>query len=171
MGAPFTLYNEPQKQQNTRTDPSTLSSIMNALTERICLKCVLVSAVLLLFGSLLAAKLSAQRAKDVNPTNAELYRDILLLMDLDAGNLKSARQKLNEDSMFCVLFIMESVAFTTNKDVLYSQPGLRAAAKYWGNKSLPTDMVYFQMNDPSLSNRIYNTIKIVRTELDRTRRQ
>jgi hypothetical protein len=144
---------------------------MNALNERICLKCALVSIVLLLFGFLLAVKLSAQRVKDVNPTNAELYRDILLLRDLDSGDLKSARQKLNEDSMFRVLFIMESVAFTTNKDVLYSQPGLRAAAKYWGNKSLPTDMVYFQMNDPSLSNRIYNTIKIVRTELDRTRRQ
>jgi hypothetical protein len=64
----------------------------------------------------------------------ELYRKIRILEDLDRGDIKAVRQKLNEDSMVLVVQILQGVEFSTNKDILYGQPGLRAAAKYWGKK-------------------------------------
>ena len=95
---------------------------------------------------------------------AELFRDIRLLQDMDSGNLESARQKLEDDSMTRVLTILEGVGFTTNKEVLCSQPGLRAVAKYWEHKNLPASALVFQSEETS--NYVYRAIGIVRTGLE-----
>jgi len=95
-----------------------------------------------------------------NPWSYEIMRDIRILQDLDAGDLKSARQKLNENSMECVFAILETVRFTTNRDTLFTQPGLRAAAKYWGDKELP-------INDTVISYKVHEALTIVKSELER----
>ena len=96
---------------------------------------------------------------------AELFRDLRLLQDMDSGNLESARQKLEDDSMTRVLTILEGVGFTTNKEALYNEPGLRAVVKYWGHTKLPSSALIFQ--SPETSNYVYRAIGIVRAEYER----
>jgi len=85
------------------------------------------------------------------------------LQDLDSTNLSAARQKLTDDSMELTVRILEKVGFTTNKDVLCNEPGLRGVARYWRPDKLPTDS--FVLKDPVLSNQIYAAIAVVATEL------
>jgi hypothetical protein len=109
---------------------------------------------------------SAHEAGRTRPSNAELYFDIYVLKDLDSGDLRSARERVNDDCMFRIFQILERIDYTTNKDTLLSEPGLRAAARYWGHKELPTNAAVFNI-EPRLSNTFYHALSVVSMELDK----
>ncbi len=121
---------------------------------------------LLLMGWLSLLVLGGTQPVRISRPSAELMRNMQLLSDLDAGNLRSARQRLSDDSIVRIFDILESHEFTTNKDVLYDEPGMRAAAKRWGHRPLPEGSVVLQMDYPTISNLIYSALGIVKDELN-----
>ncbi len=124
----------------------------------------------LMFGFILRSQSRDQMRPTMAPT-AEVVFDISVLQDLDRGDLVEARRKLNDDCMVRVFTIIEAVNFSTNKDVLSAQAGLRAAARYWRGKQLPTNLLVFDMSEPIQSNTVYQALTIVRGELDRGARR
>ncbi|HWQ91359.1 MAG TPA: hypothetical protein VN673_06790 [Clostridia bacterium] len=102
-------------------------------------------------------------------SNAEMYLCVNVLRDIDVGNLESARRRLNEECMYRVFCILEEINFRTNKDVLLQQPGLRAAARYWGNRPLPTDSEILSQSTV-VSNQIRDALTIVGKDLDARKR-
>ena len=106
-------------------------------------------------------------AEKAKPLGGELFNNIRILMDLDAGNVEAARQRVNDDSMVRIFAILERLQFTTNSETLSSQPALRAAAKYWGKTNLPANLEIFPMRDASVSNEVHRALAIVSRELDK----
>jgi hypothetical protein len=95
--------------------------------------------------------------------------DVQVLMDLDKGDLKSARQKLNDDSIYGVIVTLERLRFTTNKAILLKEPTLRAAARYWRDKPYPADLS-FVYHDQILSNEVCYALQAVASQLDKGRK-
>ena len=96
-----------------------------------------------------------------------LICNIYSLKDLDKGDVGAARKQLNISSMECLFCIWASIGNTTNVELLYKQPGLRAAAQYWGIHDLPTDTML--TIDGNLSNQTYNMLQSVLRESNRRR--
>lgn len=115
-----------------------------------------------LVGTFVCA-LAGDDVSPISAPNSELMRNVQLLRLIDLGDLTSARRWLNDDSMSRIFAILNTVEFTTNADVLFSQPGLRAAAKYWTN--LPTNVVSVPISEPTVSNAIYSALDAVRKDL------
>ena len=105
--------------------------------------------------------------KRPEPATGELIRDVQLLKDLDYGDLKSARHRLNDDGMVRIFTILENLGYTTNKAILCGQPGLRAAARYWRNDPLPPGLLTLQLNYPVVSNQIRCALSAVWSEVER----
>jgi hypothetical protein len=132
-------------------------------------------AVVVVILSALAFTLSAQEHNKTAQTKrgsyatpeGVLFDNIYLLMDLDAGDVQAARSKLNDRSMQCILGIMESTGFSTNREDLANQPGLRAAAKYWGGKPLPAIPIPDEALRLEMSNRMVSALSVVREELEK----
>jgi hypothetical protein len=134
---------------------------------KLCSKTVLTRILWAFLAAVLVCPLSGDQRTETEPATGELIRNVELLRDLDAGDLKSARRRLNADSMVRIFTIMESVGFATNKDILCSEPGLRAAARYWGKgRSLPPGLLTLEVSYPVVSNQIADALRIVRSELD-----
>lgn len=70
--------------------------------------------------------------------------------------------------MNLIVAILKETHFSRQKNVLYRQPGLRAAAKYWGNRPLPKESSVIAMS-PEGSNAIYSALQIVGTQLKAAR--
>lgn len=100
--------------------------------------------------------------------NETLINNIRILKALDANELATARQMLCDDSLDCITFILHSQHFTTNKNILFKQPGLRAAARYWPDKHLPIPSYYFHEVQ---SNTINSALSLVRLELERKKKE
>ncbi|PWU12324.1 MAG: hypothetical protein C5B50_21770 [Verrucomicrobia bacterium] len=129
---------------------------------------IVMGACLLLLVSLGAWPRSGQQPSPLSPNSSELLRNVGLLRDLEAGNAELVRQKLMEDSMERIVFILDELGYTTNKDSLYSDPSLRAASKYWGSGPLPQGLLTLELDYPVVSNRIAVALATVATE-QRTR--
>lgn len=116
---------------------------------------------------LIVAASPGKRDWEKTPWNGQLMRDVVLLRYLDSGDIQSARKELNDDAMSSAVFILGTLPNphdATNLAVLGEQPGLRAAAKYWGHKDLPNLVI---LSEPLLSNTVYQALAIIHDEMIR----
>ncbi|HEX4265612.1 MAG TPA: hypothetical protein VH597_14845 [Verrucomicrobiae bacterium] len=94
----------------------------------------------------------------------EIEKNTAILKDLDAEDTKAAREKLNDDSMILLVNVLDRIEFSTNKEVLCAEPGLRVAARYWGKDRLPVNSPTL-IGSPVLSNQVFHAISAVAAEL------
>jgi hypothetical protein len=127
----------------------------SALKPKFLAALALISTVLFLASHVIWA----QQYKAYEETG-QLFRNIRVLQDLDQGDIKAARQKLEDQSMTLIGYILESNNFSRDNAILYNQPGLRAAARYWGAKPLPSNSSVLTLS-PTLSNNIFFAIHVV----------
>jgi hypothetical protein len=104
-------------------------------------------------------------------SDGNLIDNLYLLRDLDNGDLESVRRRLNENSMYCILGILESANFSTNSETLFKHPGLRAASKFWATNTLPEIPIPDHSLRTEMSNRIHTSLVIDWSELERQRLQ
>lgn len=104
-----------------------------------------------------------------DPLHGNIIRDVDVLRDLQEGRVATAQDKLAKDAIECTFELLAKLDFTTNSETLLAQPGLRAAAKFWGHKTLPNDFVL--TSDVQYSNRVYQSLAILSDKMTELRKK
>ncbi len=125
---------------------------------------LLFSALCLLLACLLIRASGGGAALKGNPSPTELYLDLEVLKDLDHGDVQSAGRAVANDAIARIIEILAGLQSTTNAADLVREPGLRAAARYWGGKPLPANLPNYLGSD-EVSNEVYSALAKVHAEI------